>query len=281
MTKAAKIWLITAGVLTVAGGGICIGALAADGWSLNTVEYKTNKIEVNADFKSICIDMTSADVVFKKAADNKCSVEFYETDRIKHTAAVNNGTLFIGENDKRNWYDYFIPSMFKSAKATVYLPSNEYASLTIDCTTGSTEIPEGFAFTEISINKTTGKTKINGVKADKLAVDVTTGDVSLSSVKVKGDINIKSTTGDVDLADTVAGGKLTINTTTGDVKLNRCDAGEIAIKLTTGDVEGTLLTNKVFSVDTTTGDIDVPDSSGSNKCNISTTTGDVEIEIVN
>ena len=56
MSKAAKVWLITAGVLTVLGGGVFTGALAANRWDLNTVDFKTQTYEVSADFKNIKID---------------------------------------------------------------------------------------------------------------------------------------------------------------------------------------------------------------------------------
>ena len=279
MRKAAKVWLITAGVLTVLGGGLCIGALAANGWEVDTVEYKANKTEVKGDFKSISVDLVSSDVEFKKAVDNKCSVEFYETDRIKHTASVKDGTLFIGEEDKRHWYDFFVPSWFKKPKTTVYLPSTEYATLTIDSTTGKTDIPEGFTFNDINIEKTSGKTYISGVNADKLRIDVTTGDVNLDSVKVKGDVDIKVTTGDVDLKDTVAGGDLSVKGVTGDVLFENSDAKNVTVKTTTGDVEGNLLTEKTFTTDTTTGKVRVPDSSTGGRCEISTTTGDIRIDI--
>ena len=44
-------------------------------------------------------------------------------------------------------------------------------------------------------------------------------------------------------------------------------------------VGGTLLSDKVFITDTTTGDVDVPKTTTGGKCEITTTTGDIEIDI--
>lgn len=279
MSKAAKIWLITAGVLTVLGGGIFTGAMAANRWQMNTINFETQTYEVSADFKNIKIDVTSSDIVFVKSNDKKCRVEFYESENIKHAAKVEDGSLNITDQDKRKWYDYFVPFTFKKAKTTIYLPSNEYAALTIDCTTGMTDIPEGFTFSEIDIDKTSGKTYINGVKADRLSIDTTTGDVRLDSVKVGGDIDISVTTGDVSFKDVTADGDLSVKGVTGDVLFENSDAKNVTVKTTTGDVEGNLLTDKAFTADTTTGKVRVPDSSTGGRCEISTTTGDITIDI--
>ena len=279
MSKAAKIWLITAGVLTALGGGVFTGALAANRWDPDTADYKTQTYEVSADFKKIDIDVTSSDIVFAKSNDKKCRVEFYESENIKHAAKVEDGSLNITEEDKRKWYDYFVPFMFKKAKTTIYLPSNEYAALTVDAKTGNTDIPEGFTFNEIDIDKTSGKTYISGVKADMLSIDTTTGDVRLDSVKVGGDIDISVTTGDVSFRDVTADGDLSVKGVTGDVLFENSDAKNVTVKTTTGDVEGNLLTDKAFTADTTTGKVRVPDSSTGGRCEISTTTGDITIDI--
>ena len=73
---------------------------------------------------------------------------------------------------------------------------------------------------------------------------------------------------------------MTLRRSTGDVELNACDAGGLSLKTTTGDVTGTLLSEKVFITDTSTGDVSVPKTTSGGKCEISTTTGDIRIDIV-
>ena len=56
---------------------------------------------------------------------------------------------------------------------------------------------------------------------------------------------------------------------------------ELKIITSTGDIEGTLLSDKVFIVKSSTGDIDVPSSITSGMCEITTSTGDIEVRVVN
>ena len=70
-----------------------------------------------------------------------------------------------------------------------------------------------------------------------------------------------------------------IKTTTGDITLNKCDASYIKINTTTGDIECILLSNKNFIVSTVTGDYNVPSSIGESNCELTTTTGDIDVEI--
>ena len=72
---------------------------------------------------------------------------------------------------------------------------------------------------------------------------------------------------------------MSVKAVTGDVLFENSDAKNVTVKTTTGDVEGNLLTDKAFTTDTTTGKVRVPDSSTGGRCEISTTTGDIKIEI--
>jgi DUF4097 and DUF4098 domain-containing protein YvlB len=107
---------------------------------------------------------------------------------------------------------------------------------------------------------------------------VSTGETHIADLKCK---NFTSTgdTGDITLRNVVASEKLSIERGTGDIEFADCDAAEIFIKTDTGDVEGTLLTGKVFVVETDTGSIEVPKNTTGGKCQISTDTGDIEIDI--
>ena len=62
----------------------------------------------------------------------------------------------------------------------------------------------------------------------------------------------------------------------------RCDRSapaELFVETDTGDVRGSLLTEKTFIVQTDTGSVDVPETTTGGKCEITTDTGDIEIEI--
>ena len=86
-------------------------------------------------------------------------------------------------------------------------------------------------------------------------------------------------TGKITLNNVVANDLLQIERSTGDVRLENCDAGEIKIKTSTGDVTGTLKSEKIFFASASTGKVRVPKTASGGICEITTSTGDIEIEI--
>ena len=62
--------------------------------------------------------------------------------------------------------------------------------------------------------------------------------------------------------------------------MKECDAAEIFVETDTGDVKGSLLSEKVFIPKSDTGDIKVPKTVTGGRCEITTDTGDIKIELV-
>ena len=81
------------------------------------------------------------------------------------------------------------------------------------------------------------------------------------------------------MKNVVATGTISIKSDTGDVRFEGSDAIEISVKTDTGDVTGTLLSEKVFITETSTGSINVPKTTSGGKCEITTSTGDINIRI--
>ena len=77
----------------------------------------------------------------------------------------------------------------------------------------------------------------------------------------------------------IAAETFSIERNTGDVSFDGSDATEIFVKTTTGQVKGSLLTDKVFVAQTDTGHVDVPKTTTGGRCEITTDTGNVEIEL--
>ena len=73
--------------------------------------------------------------------------------------------------------------------------------------------------------------------------------------------------------------KLSVERTTGNVKFSACDAAEISFKTDTGDVNGTLLSDKIFMAQTDTGRVNVPQTITGGRCEITTTTGNIRIQL--
>ena len=85
----------------------------------------------------------------------------------------------------------------------------------------------------------------------------------------------------ISLKNVIATEKISIESDVGDIKFEGSDAAEIYFKTSTGDVAGTLLSEKIFITDTSTGRISVPKTTTGGKCEIKTSTGDIEIAIEN
>ena len=319
MSKAAKIWLIVAGSLVLAGAAIFICMLSLMGWrfeGFSTTKYETNSHEITEEFDSVSISTDTAKVTLIPTDGDKCYIECYEQENASHTVAVREGTLFVELNDTRKWYEH-IGIGYSSPKVSVYIPRGEYGELCVSSHTGNIDIPDAFKFKSIGITASTGdvnnrasayetvriKTTTGGITVENitaaaLELSVSTGNIMVTNTRCDGNITVdvstgkthltrvscnsfisSGSTGTVYLTDVIASDRFSIERSTGDVILESCDAYEIAIKTDTGDVEGSLLSEKIFITNTDTGDIDVPRGTSGGVCEITTDTGDIRIYI--
>ena len=314
-----KAFIIIAIILFVVGCAIIFAAAASSGFDLKklqTSEPETKTYPVTEEFKNIQIDETTADVIFAASPDGTCSVVCRENEKNVHRVTVEEGTLKIVSEKLSGWRTWFSVS-FESESVTVYLPKDTYESLLIKTHTGDVEIPQGLNFYDVdvtgstgdvrcaasvsnklSISLSTGDVSISGVSAAAIKCTVTTGEIRMQSVSCAGDVQVKvstgktiidgltcqnlhseGSTGKMQLKNVAASQTIAIERDTGDVKFELSDAAEIRVKTTTGDVTGTLRTGKTFVTKTSTGDVKVPESTAGGRCEISTSTGDIVLQI--
>jgi DUF4097 and DUF4098 domain-containing protein YvlB len=319
MKKSAKIWLIIASLLVIIGAvmfAVSLIAYNGDFTKFATAKYQTNMHEISEEFADISIDTDTANIVFLPSDDGKCKVECHERENENHSVKVENGTLKITYVDQREWYEY-IGINFGSTRVTIYLPSTEYSSLRIKEDTGNITLTSDFGFDvidiktstgdvhcdrataeSVKIRTSTGNIELIGIECSSLDLGASTGNINVSDAKCSGDIKIEVSTGntklqsvscksltssgdtgDILLKKVIASEKFSIETDTGDIDFNASDAAEIFVETDTGDVCGTLLSSKVFITETDTGDVDVPKSTVGGRCEITTSTGDIEISI--
>ncbi len=320
MRKSTKKWMITACAFVIAGLAVFAVAMSLVNWDfgrLTGMKYETNTYVINDEFNHLNIESKTDDVIFRMSDDESCKIVCYEQTKMKHSAVVNEKTLEISAKDTREWYERIGLFSFDSAKTTIYLPKKSYSSLSINTSTGNTEIPSDFIFSSINITGSTGdvicNASSNGLTRIKLStgnvtiknaaqgeiqlssstgnihvesirckgdlsIDVSTGDVLLSDVKCNS-FNSGGNTGDINLNNVIASQTFSLERSTGDVILDGCDAEDLFIRTGTGDVTGTLLSDKVFIADTSTGDISVPKTITGGKCEITTSTGDIRISV--
>ncbi len=285
---------------------------------LSTVKTERVSYTIEEDFDSIHIDCMESDVRFIKSDSGECIVECIQEENISHKAEVMDGTLNITRIDEREGHEYFVIMFnFEETGVTVHLPEDEYEKLWVKTLSGDVTVPEGLTFTEAEVYCTSGDVvfhadasgnvtaeSVSGdialmnPNAENISVKSTSGDVEVSLVKAKEKLNIETVSGDIDVTRTEAGnisagcssgdmefsdvtssGEFSAKSVSGDIELNRCDGESLYLKSTSGDISGTLLSEKMFSVHTTSGYVNVPDDGGSEKCEITTTSGDIKIRI--
>ncbi len=281
-------------------------------------EYVTDTVDVNEAFQSIMIRSHTEDIVFKPSEDGKCRVVFYVPEDHEHKVSVQDNTLTVKTEEPRSWTRHISFFSAADSEITVYLPETEYAKLSIEENTGDIALPKDLSFEQISISAATGDVncaasvsgemrisagtgdiRLQDLTAGTLDLSVSTGKITLDHVSSKGRIGIsvstgktslsdisclsfssEGSTGDVYLTNVIADGMISVTRSTGDIRLYGCDAASLDLHTTTGSIQGTLLTPKFFEAHTTTGHIDVPgNGSADAKCTVSTTTGDIIIEI--
>ena len=263
---------------------------------LSTNQYETNEHTVTEAFQGISVHTNTADIIFARTEEDACSVVCFERSNEKHSVSVKDGTLVIEISDTRKWYEH-IGIGFKTPQITVYLPRNEYDTLTVKSDTGDVTCYASVSET-LKIKATTGDILLSNLSVGSLELSVSTGKIKASGVTCEGDVSVrvstgktnltdmtckslitKGSTGDLSLKNVVASGSFSIERSTGDVTFDGSDAAEIFVKTDTGDVEGSLLSSKVFMVTTDTGDKDVPKTVSGGRCEIATDTGDIRIRI--
>lgn len=293
---------------------ILMSSLNWDFTRITNVNYETVTFDISDDFSDISINATTADINFYKSNDGTSSITIYKKKSITYSTSVEEGKLTLTEKTTPRTVDHLF-----SPKQTidVYLPAEEYGALSVKITTGDTTVPYGFTFTSatldnttgdssfsanvsgaLSIKSTTGDISVSGTSAGSISANVTTGDIKISSsivgkaIAIGGstggvsltnaraeNIYVDITSGDITLTNSVASDTLDLIATTGDVTLNRCDGNTVKVKTTTGDICGTLLSKHVFTATATTGSIRVPSYETGGKCNLKTTSGDIDVSV--
>ena len=318
MKQRSRAWIIILAALAAAALlAVCV-AMAATGGDLSRLvggSYVTRTVEITENFRAIRIDSETEDIEFMPSPGKGCSVEFYERENDKGSAVVTDGTLVIGRERPRKWYEFISLFSFGKRKITVYLPEQEYGSLCIKESTGDVTLPGSLSFDSIEISVSTGDVNcmssvsgrltvssstgnilVREIKAGGLVLSSTTGSITIETSEISGDITANVSTGKVRasrvscndlssvgstgeavISEVNASGIMTVERSTGNIRLEGSDAPELILRTSTGDITGSLLTEKVFDARSGTGRVDVPESSAGGICRINSSTGNIRI----
>lgn len=319
MNRSVKALLVAVALVVTGGilAGCSLFAMGGSFQTMTDMHKPITTSEViENDFSKLEIEQVTLDVTLFPSEDGSCYYLTKTYDNMFCDAKVENDTLIIRQNDGRKWYQY-IGIFWGKTSLDLYLPKSTYERLTLSGHTGDVTVSDHFSFDAVQIatdtgnvhfaaavtelldiQSTTGNINILGSSPKALTVTSTTGNCFMRGVNVQEDLSVKATTGSIGLTDVtcgkldlrtstgdgelinvVASGDAKLESNTGDWELHGFDAANITIDTDTGDVEGTLLSDKIFFVDTDTGDVDVPRTTTGGTCNITTDTGDIEINI--
>lgn len=297
--------------------GISFAVLGFDFRTLDTVEYVTNAYDVSDDFQNISIKADVENITFVPSDDGTCKVVCREEESDPHQVSVRGDTLTVEKKEKYRWQIFNNWVVTESPEITVYLPNNVYKTLSIDADTSDVNIPKDFTFDSISVTLDTGAASclasVNGdifietdtghitisdVSAAGMRLASDTGRMDISNVEISGDMDIRESTGRVTMenvtcrnltsngdtgslimTNVTASGEFNLERDTGNIEFNGCDAETIYVKTDTGNVTGSLLSDKVFITQTDTGKMDVPKTITGGRCEITTDTGNISIEV--
>lgn len=318
MKTRTTVLLILAALLFLGGATTAICAWMAAGCdisALNTTAYTHNTHIVEGSFDSIAINTTAAEVRFVISENDTCTVTCTESETMRYTITVQNGTLRINEKDERQWYEH-IRFSFTARELIVAVPQADYRELMINAVSSDILLPDTFRIGSAALETVSGDIDVAATVAVKLSATSMSGDIAVSSPAVEalklkstsGDITVtsptvgtlqaESTSGDLTLshiacstltASTTSGdihgdavtalGMITLQGVSGNIELERCDGAALSLKTTSGNIEATLLSSKQFTTDTVSGNVHVAPSAGVEPCDIETTSGNITIEI--
>lgn len=269
MNKTSTIILVTLLTILTICLSISLFFLIKGGFNFDFSDVKLKLID-SKEFDSIGnldVETDTADIYIKTNSENKVKVEVYSNDYKEESITNTTNSLNVVLMKKCRIFCFA-----KRSKIYVYLPETYKNNMSIRSTTGDILVDD-YADSDVNIKVTTGDISLKSIK--NATISVTTGDVKISSVN---DIIVTTTTGDIFLSK--VNNYMSINTTTGDVEIGEANINKNSnIKATTGDVNIENIKNVYIDGKTTTGDnkINNNDRKSDVELTIKTTTGDIKV----
>lgn len=277
--KRTAIAILIAVLVVAIGAGLCLAGLSAVNFKfdkLDRTEYTTNTYTFSDPIREIDIQGDTADVELLPAEDGVCRVACFESDREKYDVSSNDGRLIIRPRSKGSWSLFSFP--FKSPKISVYLPADTYDLLKAHLDTGDITADRALSFDTVDVSLDTGDLTLSGVQARQITAHSDTGNLRVGDMTPESaDLSVH--TGKLDVYNVICTGDLRCESSTGDIRLTDVDGANLYLKASTGDILGTIRTEKVFVASSSTGDVSVPSGTAGGRCEASTSTGVIRLNI--
>jgi len=297
MKKSNKILLILSIICIVVGLGIAgcgISQSIVNGISLDK-EIVTQEIGDSFENVTVSIPYENVSIISEGSV---AKVSYPKSMQKDLTISSNSGTLNI--SGFTDWYALFKLNLFwHTSKVTITLPANWKGNVvingqsgnvsvsglqrenTVDIKTGSGNLQVAdCTLSSLNLNQNSGNISINTTKIlNTLSVQGRSGNLKINSSECKyGNLEISS--GNVNLTEFTAEETLIASTHSGNITLTKVDSPSLTLHSDSGNISGTIASEKIFTVSTNSGTVNVPASSGTETCEITTKSGNVNIKIV-
>ncbi len=182
----------------------------------------------------IKISVISKDVRISQTDGNKLSVEEYGGEKDDTVfVSVQNNTLHIQEKRRQNNSFLFFRNL-QSTAVEIFVPKDFCGELEVETASGDIELNGGWELTELRMKTTSGDMSVGTVRAEKLQLDVVSGDIQFAGGG--GRSFIKTISGDIEAA--CLGGDIFVETGSGDVEMTVSKVtGQVNVKSTSGDAD--------------------------------------------
>lgn len=292
--------LLSATILTLAGGGIALAGCAMNDFDykkMDTNKYVSDIVTLDGAYENIYIKQETAKITLAKSDDSKTHIEYNLIDKAENDFSINANTLTVSTKVK----NAFNISWFNANEqyVTIYLPELSYSNLTIENDTGSINVDNTYSFNEafvkndtgaiyfdanvknnLKVENDTGKISINNSKIGNLEANGNTGSIELTNIFVDSNINISNDTGKILLNKVNALADVKIENDTGRIELTELKAANLTTENDTGKtlLKNTIITNNVI-IESDTGSVEF-EHSDANTFDVKTSTGSVKGSIV-
>lgn len=255
-------------------------AFVGTGLYLGVKRYEKVTRDVNGEFLSVSIDISSTDINIKKSENGKAYIVAKESDKVKYNLSIENDTLLIKEKDTRKWYEHIEINLFESVYCNLYLPANTYDNLKIKASSSNVASENSeIAFNTATITLSSGNVNLSSKVLTSLSIKTASGNLKIKN-NTLNDLTATASSGNIYLNNVIATTSLKATTSSGNITLKSCDSNSITLKVSSGNVNCKLLTGKLFETKAGSGNISCPASTaGNGTCKVTTGSGNIKITI--
>ncbi len=181
----------------------------------------------------------------------------------------------------------------------IYVGENSVGDLFVKGTSGIIDVTSVCATGNVEVNGSSGGIGVSKVECVNLSVENSSGVMHLTEIVATGDVNVKGTSDGVHLdevkcanltgsnssgritcTEVIVAGDMNLDNSSGGIALEACDAENLKLEATSGSIRGTLLTEKIFVADATSGSVKVPKTTSGGVCEVTTTSGSIQLSLV-